>query len=124
MRISTLLNTAAAIAALSLSASAFAGPVTAPAGASAAVIEVQLINGSSYKLRPEEFSGVQGSYTLDNGSTLRVSAAQHRLYAEVDGAAREELLPVSANTFVANGKRVTFDQIPFATSVTIASAAR
>ena len=123
MRFSTLLNTAAA-AALTLSASAFAAPVTAPAAASAALIEVQTINGSAYKLRPAEFDGVQGTYTLDNGSTLRVSAAQRRLYAEVDGGARAELLPVAANTFVVDGKRVTFDQIPFATSVTIASAAR
>jgi hypothetical protein len=121
MRTSTLFIAAAAFA---LSASAFAGPVTAPAAASAATMEVHLINGSAYKLRPAEFDGVQGVYALDNGGRLRVSASLRRLYAEVDGGARAEMLPVAANTFVVDGKRVTFDQIPFATSVTIASAAR
>jgi hypothetical protein len=124
MRISTLLNTAAAVAALAISASAFAAPVTAPAGASAAVMEVQLINGSAYKLRPEEFADVQGKYDLNDGTVLRVAAEHRRLYAEIDGGARVEMVPVGRNTFVANGKRVTFDQIPFASSVTIASAAR
>ena len=117
MRISTLIIATAAIA---FSATAFAAPAAAPA-ASAAVMEVQLVNGSAYKLRPAEFDGVQGSYQLDNGASLRVSAEHHRLYAEMDGT-RTELLPVAANTFVANGKRVVFDQIPFATAVTVTSA--
>lgn len=120
MRISTLLTATAAFA---FSAAAFAAPAPTPAAA-ATVMEVQLVNGSAYKLRPAEFDGVQGSYQLDNGATLRVSAEHRRLYAEIDGAPRTELLAVGENTFVANGKRVVFDQIPFATSVTVTSAAR
>lgn len=124
MRIATLLNTTAAAFAFALSASAFAAPVTAPAAASAAVMEVQTVNGGAYKLRPEEFAEVQGSYDLSDGTTLRVGNDHGRLYAEVNGGERVALQAVSAKTFVANGKRVTFDPVPYATNVTISSAAR
>ncbi len=106
---------------LALSTSAFAGP--APDANVGASMEVQIVQGASYKLRPAEFDGVQGSYSLSNGTTMRVSASQRRLFAEIDGHAKAELVAVAQNTFVSRDEdmKLVFDQLPFATEVTLTS---
>lgn len=114
MRTLTLLTLLGAV-----SASAFAAPPTANVdAANNALVSVQTIQGSKYKLTPVEFKGVQGNYTMSNGQVLRVSEAQHKLFAEV-GDTRSELVAVAENTFVARDAdmKLVFDQIPFATDV-------
>ena len=117
MRTATLMTLAGALA---LSASAFAAPSVTPVAGSTAIASVN-ISGSSYKLRPIEFEGVQGTYKLSNGQVMKVSAEQRKLYMELDGGARAEMVPVAENTFLASGTdtRLVFDQIPFATDVTL-----
>ena len=118
MRTLTLLTI---LGAVSLSASAFAAPSVTP-DASSSAMNVQLIPGSSYKLRPVEFDGVQGTYNLANGQTLKVSAEHRKLYAEI-GQNKTELVAVAQNTFVSRDEdmKLVFDQIPFATDVRVTS---
>lgn len=115
-------HTLALIGAATLSLSAFAAssPSNAETG-SPAMSSVHVV-AASYKLRPIEFEGVQGAYALADGRTLRVSSARRKLYAEL-GQARFEIVPVAHNMFASrdDAVRLAFDQIPFATEVTLSS---
>lgn len=119
MRIS---HTLAFIAAATVSLSALAAP---NAEVNADTLASVHVAGNTYKLRPFEFDGVQGVYSLSDGRTLRVSSAHHKLYAQL-GESKSELLPVAQNTFVTagDGTRLQFDQIPFATEVTVSAPAQ
>ena len=119
MRTLTLLTI---LGAVSLSASAIAAPSVTPDAGSSAITSVQLVPGTSYKLRPVEFDGVQGTYSLANGQTLKVTAEHRKLYAEI-GQQKAELVAVAENTFVSRDEdmKLVFDQIPFATDVRVTS---
>jgi hypothetical protein len=121
MRIQTLLTL---LGAASLSASALAAPAVAPDATASSAMPVEVVSGAQYKLRPIEFEGVQGVYNLSNGQILRVSSAQRKLYAELDGQGKSEIVPVAENTFVSREDAMTlvFDQIPFATDVRLTPA--
>jgi hypothetical protein len=117
MRAHTILTL---IGAMALSASAIAGPAVPPDASGTSVMSVN-VPGTAYKLTPAEFNGVAGSYKLANGSTLRVSTSQRKVWAEIDGANKTQLVPVAQNTFVAleDNSKVEFDELPFATNVTL-----
>jgi hypothetical protein len=120
MRIQPTLSLLAA--ALSLSALAVS-PAASAATAGTAISSVHVSAGAAYKPRPIEFEGVQGSYALSDGRTLRLSSAHGKLYAEL-GHARIEMMPVAPNVFATrDGMRLAFDRTPFATEVTLASSA-
>jgi hypothetical protein len=110
------------IAAATLSLSAFAAPSATQDATTEAMATVPVVGNAQYKLRPFEFDGVQGSYSLADGRTLRVSSAHHKLYAEL-GATKTEIVPVAQNVFASRdaGMRLQFDQIPFATEVTLSA---
>jgi hypothetical protein len=114
-------HTLALIAAATVSLSALAAPASTEVNTEA--VSSVHVAGATYKLRPFEFDGVQGVYWLADGRTLRVSSAHHKLYAEL-GQAKTELVPVAQNTFVTidESTRLQFDQIPFATEVTVSAA--
>jgi hypothetical protein len=116
MRTPTLMTL---VAALALSASAYAAPSVTPDATSAAIASVN-VTGTSYKLRPLEFDGVQGVYNLSNGQVMKVSAEHRKLYMELNGA-KSEIVPVAQNTFVSreDDTKLVFDQIPFATDVAL-----
>jgi hypothetical protein len=118
MRTLTLL---AVLGAMSMSASALAGPAGASGSGDSSVISVQTIPGVSYKPRPAEIEGVQGTYSLSNGEVMKISTEHRRLWAEFNNKRKSELIPIAPNTFVARGDRTTieFDQLPFATEVTL-----
>jgi hypothetical protein len=119
-------HTLALLAAATLSLSAFAAPPSATAETDdAAISSVHIVAGPAYKLHPSQFDGVKGTYTLSDGRTLRVTSAQRRLYAEL-GQGRFEIVPVAQNVFASrdDGLRLAFDQIPYATEVTLSSAER
>lgn len=103
----------------SLSASALAAPSVTPDAGNCSMA-VQLVPGTSYKLRPAEFDGVLGRYSLSNGQTLKVTAEHRKLYAEI-GQSKAELVAVAKNTFVSRDEdmKLVFDQIPFATDVAV-----
>jgi len=116
-------HTLTLIAAATLSLSAFAAPSAATTETGDSALSSVHIVASSYKLRPVEFAGVQGAYALTDGRTLRVSSAHRKLYADL-GDARFEIVPVAQNVFASrdDGLRLAFDQIPFATAVTLSSS--
>ena len=122
MRTLTLLTL---LGAATLSAAALAAPSVTPDAGNTAMAAVQLVPGTPYKLRPVEFDGVQGTYKLDNGQTLKVSAEHRKLYVEI-GRNKAELVAVAENTFVSRDEdmKVVFDQIPFANEVLVTSLAR
>jgi hypothetical protein len=118
MRTFTLLATLAAAA---LSVPAFAAPDAVPlAAGSAALIAVQTIPGPHHKLRAGDVDDVVGSYNLENGQTLRVSYAQRKLFAELDGN-KTEIRAAGERTFVSATQDMTlvFDQLPFANNVLV-----
>ncbi len=110
------------IAAATLSLSALAAPPAAET-ADAAMSRVHVVAGASWKLRPADIAGLQGSYALSDGRTLHVSSARRKLYADL-GQARFEIVPVARNEFASrdDAVRLSFDQVPFATEVTLSSA--
>lgn len=119
MRMHTLVI---ALGAAVLSASALAAPPNSTADAgSAAMVPAQTVNGSSYKQRPVEFDGVQGSYDLSNGETMRISSQHRKLYAQIGGRGKAELVAVAPNVLVSrdDSLRLTFDQLPFAAGVRV-----
>jgi len=85
---------------------------------------VPVVGNAHYKLRPFEFDGVQGAYALADGRTLRISSAHRRLYAEL-GTTRTEIVAVAQNVFASrdDSMHLQFDQIPFATEVTLSAPA-
>lgn len=117
MRTLTLLTFTGAIA---LCGSAIAAPSVTPDASNTALTSVH-VPGTSYKLRPAEFDGVQGTYNLSNGQFMRITAESRKLYVSMNGQGKSEMVPVAENTFVArdDDMRLVFDQIPFATDVAI-----
>jgi hypothetical protein len=114
------------LAAATVSASAFAAPANTQDMEGAAVASVPVVGSSAtYKLRPFEFDGVTGVYSLSDGRNLRIVAEHRKLYAQI-GTAKNEIVPVAQNRFVTrdDSLRLDFDQIPFATQVTVSQAVR
>lgn len=129
MRIPALFATLAILAGVSLSSAALAAPPAAPSAAAAApaaslaaIVSVQTIQGQHHVLRADEAKAVAGTYNLADGQTLRVSFEQRRLFAEV-GNRKAELVQVAPTAFAARGDGFTlvFDELPFATAVTLTS---
>jgi hypothetical protein len=121
MRTQTLLALFGAIA-LSASVSAYAGPTVTPNAGNPAAMDIQLIP-APYKLRPVQFEGVQGTYGLDDGRTMRITSEKRKLYAQINGGDKEEIVAVAQNVFLTADQdlRLEFDQIPFATEVRLTS---
>jgi hypothetical protein len=118
MRTSALL---AILSAAALSVPAFAAPAATTINAgSSALVSVQTIPGQHHKLRAGDVADVVGSYDLANGQTLRVSYAQRKLFAEIDGS-KTEIRAVGERTFVSPEQDMTlvFDQLPFAANVAV-----
>jgi hypothetical protein len=113
-----------ALLATTLSGAAFAAPEANQDMDRAAMASVPVV-GSTYKLSRFDYDGVQGTYALDDGRHLRVTARQRKLYAEI-GSTSAEIVPVAQNRFATrdDSLRVTFDQIPYATEVRVSELAK
>jgi hypothetical protein len=115
-----------ALLATTLSGAAFAAPEANQDMERAAMASVPVVGSSAtYKLSRFDYDGVQGTYALDDGRHLRVTAKQRKLYAEI-GSTIAEIVPVAQNRFATrdDSLRVTFDQIPYATEVRVSELAR
>lgn len=118
MRITTMLIAAAATFS---SIGAVAAP-SATADVNAKMIAVQTIQGESGRHASADAATLAGTYPLSNGEVLRVSYERQRLFAEM-GARKTELVPTGATSFAGRGTplQFVFDQVPFATDVTVTS---
>lgn len=120
MRIAQVLTL---IGAAALSLSAAAGPANT-AGNADSMATVNVAH-ETYKLRSADLSAVPGTYALDDGRTLRVSAEHRKLYAEVDGV-KKEILKVGGTRFASrdDSLRVSFDTADsVASDVTLSTVA-
>lgn len=63
-------------------------------------------------LHGSEADAVKGDYLLRNGKTLSISGSARRLYAEMDGMPRTEIVAAAADSFVARNQQMAlkFDQ--------------
>jgi hypothetical protein len=96
-----------------LQATVVAAPQTQQGDATLSEIQVRGI-APVYKLQPQQIDDVKGTYALDNGATLRITNVQRRLFAQLEGRERTELVPVGDNRFVSPGQRMTMEYKPVA----------
>ncbi|TFW34672.1 hypothetical protein [Massilia horti] len=118
--------TLALLVAAAVPAFAFAAPADNQNAVNDAITSVPVVaSTSAYKLRPFEFDGVQGVYGLDDGRVLKVKAKHRKLYATI-GDDNAEIVPIAPNTFATrdNAMMLRFNEIPFATDVTVSMAAK
>lgn len=100
-----------ALIAASLSAPALAGQAT-PGESLTSSVQIKGVPHYRYDLKADELSDYSGRYLLSNGKGMSISIENHRLYAQVDGEARVEIVPVDHHQFIAKGTstRLTFSQ--------------
>ena len=79
-------------------ASAQEPAAAAPAGTA---VQVPGVPMARYRLDTEGITYYKGTYELSNGKYMRVSNRGKRLFAEIDGERRAELIPVGRNVFIA-----------------------
>lgn len=67
----------------------------------ASTVEVRGVAPARLGLDADDIREVKGTYALSNGKYLEVSGRGQRLYAEIDGEPRSELILVGRNVFIA-----------------------
>lgn len=115
MRIQQVL---AFLGAAAVSTLALAEPALPAAAGADGTVVVRGDASRAIHLTPGEAQGTNGSFSLEDGRTLRLTSRYNKVFMEVDGK-REELLPVSRTQFVArdSGARVALDEAAFAGTV-------
>ena len=81
-----------------------------------------LLPDKIYRVGPEDFRFFQGCYVLSNGKILYLSSMGRKMYAEVAGAGRSEIVAATASTFVAPDRKMDLSFSPptgAATDVTL-----
>jgi hypothetical protein len=73
------------------------------------------------RLTPGEAEQMKSTFAMEDGRTLRISSRGWKLYAELGGNRREELIPVGPQRFMGrnSGNYVAFDHVPYAETVVI-----
>lgn len=66
----------------------------------------------AYHLQPQQLAEVAGIYQLDNGGVMRITQANNRLVAQLDGRAATELVAQSDSRFISRDQRMTIDYQP------------
>jgi hypothetical protein len=114
----------ALIAAVAFSFAATAAQAAGNAEISTEMTTVEVVGDGGHKFNETEIHGVKGSYKLDDGSTLVVSSAHRKLYAEVNGV-RKEIVAKSPTVFASpdDAIRLTFDNASAAYEVTLSKVA-
>jgi hypothetical protein len=62
---------------------------------------VVTVTGPKYRVGPDEFLTIGGTYLLDNGATLKFSRKQNRFYVDLTGLPKTEVFAMAENRFVA-----------------------
>jgi hypothetical protein len=95
-------------------ASAIAAPQTQQGDPSLSEIQVRGMMPAAAKLQPQQIDEIKGVYALDNGSALKITNVQRRLFAQLGQRDLTELVPVGDNRFVSLDQRMTVEYRPVA----------
>jgi hypothetical protein len=95
-------------------ASAIAAPQTQQGDPSLSEIQVRGVMPAAAKLQPQQIDEIKGVYALDNGSALKITNVQRRLFAQLGQRNLTELVPVGDNRFVSLDQRMTVEYRPVA----------
>jgi len=117
MRITHVLTMIAAAAA---SFSAAAAP--AAVSSTSAIATVPVAGQSAVKkLKPAEYARLQGLYQLSDGRFLEVTMDNGKLYAEVVGGKKAEIVHTGPTRFVSrdDALRIVFDSVPYPMNVNV-----
>lgn len=95
-------------------ASAVAAPQMQQGDPSVSEIQVRGVMPAAPKLQPQQVDEIKGVYALDNGSALKITNVQRRLFAQLGQRAPTELVPVGDNFFVSLDQRMTMEYKPIA----------
>lgn len=97
--------------ALSIS-SASATIATNPGAQAISTQEILAATLQPYEVTRTAFQEFRGTYTMENGTVLRLTRHGRNFYVEVSGQPRMEVRATSSNTFVALGgtAEITFEQ--------------
>ena len=99
------------LSALCMAATAQTGPgvdAVTISGANQAIVLPDKI----YRVGPEDFRAFKGTYILSNGKILYLSSMGRKMYAEVAGSGRSEIVAATANTFVALDRKMDLSFSP------------
>ena len=110
MRTLHVFTLAAAVSFATIAQASAQDPIAAgPAG----TVQVPGVPMARYRLDAEGVTYYKGVYELSNGKYMRVSNFGKRLFAQVDGERRAELIPVGRNVFIAPGADtiMMFDEV-------------
>lgn len=104
------LITTSLLTAMTLSGAAMAAPAV-PLDAGSQDLAQHAVANPRFRLSAAQYKALQGDYAMSDGRTLNVSSEGRKLFAELAGHARTELIPTGSNTFSARGEDmiVTFD---------------
>lgn len=94
-------------------ATAFAAPQAVQTEPSLSEIQVRAAM-PTYQLQPQQVDEVKGVYAMDNGSTVKITNKNRRLFAQIGERSSTELIPISDGRFVSPDQRVTMDYHPAA----------
>ena len=95
-------------------ASAIAAPQTQQGNPSLSEIQVRGVMPAAAKLQPQQIDEIKGVYALGNGSALKITNVQRRLFAQLGQRNLTELVPVGDNRFVSLDQRMTVEYRPVA----------
>lgn len=109
MRTLTILSIAIAMS----TATAFAAPQQAQTEPSLSEIQVRAAM-PTYQLQPQQVDEVKGVYVMDNGSTVKITNQNRRLFAQIGQRSSTELIPISDTRFVSPDQQVTMEYHPIA----------
>lgn len=96
-----------------IGATAYAAPQTEQTEPALSEIQVHGVM-PTYKPTPAQIDEVKGTYVMDNGSALKITKENRRLYAQLGQRLVTEMVAVGENRFVSPNQRMTIEYQPIA----------
>lgn len=107
MRTLTCLPLAVAL----IGATAYAAPQAEQTEPALSEIQVHGVM-PTYKPTPAQIADVQGTFVFDNGTALKVTKQNRRLFAELGSRGVTEMIPSGENRFVSADQRMSMEYVP------------
>lgn len=94
-----------------IQATAFAAPQTEQTEPSLGEIQIRGVM-PTYKPTPAQIADVKGVFVFDNGTALKVTSQNRRLFAELGNRGVTEMIPAGENRFVSADLRMSMEYVP------------